>query len=106
MKLLLSSAFSSFLYYSLSWKQTTWFPNFHLGGKVLFTLRLLFFSLQRSFYGPRRRKMMMSGLFRFGVWQNFFRAWKNGYSGNLEGEGFTLGGVYVIGAGRQVLQTI
>lgn len=46
--------------------------------------------------------MMLSGFFRIGVWQNFFRAWKNGYSGNLEGEGFTLGGVYVIGAGRQV----
>ncbi|NWR54975.1 F213A protein, partial [Bucorvus abyssinicus] len=45
--------------------------------------------------------MMFSGFFRFGVWQNFFRAWKSGYSGNLEGEGFTLGGVYVIGAGRQ-----
>ncbi|NXG07707.1 F213A protein, partial [Sakesphorus luctuosus] len=45
--------------------------------------------------------MMMSGFFRVGVWQNFFRAWRSGYSGNLEGEGFTLGGVYVIGAGRQ-----
>ncbi|NXF79343.1 F213A protein, partial [Sclerurus mexicanus] len=45
--------------------------------------------------------MMMSGFFRVGVWQNFFRAWRRGYSGNLEGEGFTLGGVYVIGAGRQ-----
>lgn len=49
---------------------------------------------------------MISGFFRYGVWQNFFRAWKSGYSGNLEGEGFTLGGVYVIGAGRQVLQDI
>uniref|UniRef100_A0A8C9FKG5 Peroxiredoxin-like 2A n=1 Tax=Pavo cristatus TaxID=9049 RepID=A0A8C9FKG5_PAVCR len=58
-------------------------------------------TLDRSFYGPRKRKMVLSGFFRVGVWQNFFRAWKNGYSGNLEGEGFTLGGVYVIGAGRQ-----
>lgn len=62
--------------------------------------------LQKGFYGPRRRKMMLSGFFRVGVWQNFFRAWRGGYSGNLEGEGFTLGGVYVIGAGRQVLQAI
>uniref|UniRef100_A0A8C4J3K5 Peroxiredoxin-like 2A n=1 Tax=Dromaius novaehollandiae TaxID=8790 RepID=A0A8C4J3K5_DRONO len=61
----------------------------------------IFLDEKKSFYGPRRRKMMMSGFFRFGVWQNFFRAWKNGFSGNLEGEGFTLGGVYVIGAGRQ-----
>ncbi|XP_042719207.1 peroxiredoxin-like 2A [Lagopus leucura] len=61
----------------------------------------IFLDEKRSFYGPRKRKMMLSGFFRIGVWQNFFRAWKNGYSGNLEGEGFTLGGVYVIGAGRQ-----
>lgn len=49
---------------------------------------------------------MLSGFFRLGVWQNFFRAWRGGYTGNLEGEGFTLGGVYVIGAGRQVLKAI
>ncbi|KAG6935565.1 hypothetical protein G0U57_014773 [Chelydra serpentina] len=45
--------------------------------------------------------MLLMGLIRLGVWQNFLRAWKNGYSGNLEGEGFILGGVYVIGAGKQ-----
>ncbi|KAK2543036.1 Fam213a [Columba livia] len=61
----------------------------------------IFLDEKKGFYGPHRRKMMLSGFFRFGVWQNFFRAWKNGYSGNLEGEGFTLGGVFVIGAGRQ-----
>lgn len=87
---------------------TSGFPEIHLGVKVLFTLFAEIFSvsLQKGFYGPHRRKMMLSGFFRFGVWQNFFRAWKNGYSGNLEGEGFTLGGVFVIGAGRQVLQAI
>ncbi|KAI1236447.1 hypothetical protein IHE44_0001740, partial [Lamprotornis superbus] len=62
----------------------------------------IFLDEKKGFYGPRRRKMMLSGFFRLGVWQNFFRAWRSGYSGNLEGEGFTLGGVYVIGAGRQV----
>ncbi|OXB68064.1 hypothetical protein ASZ78_003305 [Callipepla squamata] len=61
----------------------------------------IFLDEKRGFYGPRKRKMMLSGFFRIGVWQNFFRAWRSGYSGNLEGEGFTLGGVYVIGAGRQ-----
>ncbi|CAN8216564.1 unnamed protein product [Coccothraustes coccothraustes] len=61
----------------------------------------IFLDEKKGFYGPRRRKMMLSGFFRLGVWQNFFRAWRSGYSGNLEGEGFTLGGVYVIGAGRQ-----
>lgn len=84
------------------------FLNFFREEKVLFTLfaQVLSVSLQKGFYGPRRRKMMFSGFFRFGVWQNFFRAWKSGYSGNLEGEGFTLGGVYVVGAGRQVLQAV
>ncbi|TRZ21866.1 hypothetical protein HGM15179_005270 [Zosterops borbonicus] len=61
----------------------------------------IFLDEKKGFYGPRRRKMMLSGFFRLGVWQNFFRAWRGGYTGNLEGEGFTLGGVYVIGAGTQ-----
>uniref|UniRef100_A0A8D0H070 Peroxiredoxin-like 2A n=1 Tax=Sphenodon punctatus TaxID=8508 RepID=A0A8D0H070_SPHPU len=56
---------------------------------------------KKQFYGPHKRKMMFMGFFRLGVWQNFLRAWKNGYSGNLEGEGFVLGGVYVMGAGKQ-----
>lgn len=42
------------------------------------------------------------GFIRIGVWQNFIRAWKSGYQGNMNGEGFILGGVYVIGAGEQV----
>lgn len=42
------------------------------------------------------------GFIRLGVWQNFVRAWKSGYQGNMNGEGFILGGVFVIGAGEQV----
>lgn len=42
------------------------------------------------------------GFFRLGVWQNFMRAWRSGYKGNVNGEGFILGGVFVIGAGDQV----
>lgn len=45
---------------------------------------------------------MLMGLIRLGVWYNSFRAWKAGFSGNLEGEGFILGGVFVIGSGKQV----
>lgn len=44
------------------------------------------------------------GFFRLGVWQNFIRAWRSGYQGNMNGEGFLLGGVFVIGAGEQVAQ--
>ncbi|XP_074855542.1 peroxiredoxin-like 2A isoform X2 [Carettochelys insculpta] len=61
----------------------------------------IFLDEKKKFYGPHKRKMLLMGFIRLGVWQNFFRAWKNGYSGNLEGEGFILGGVYVIGAGKQ-----
>lgn len=45
--------------------------------------------------------MMLMGLVRLGVWYNSFRAWKGGFSGNFEGEGFILGGVFVIGSGKQ-----
>lgn len=44
------------------------------------------------------------GFLRLGVWQNFIRAWRSGYQGNMNGEGFILGGVFVIGAGEQVVQ--
>lgn len=42
------------------------------------------------------------GLSRLTVWRNLLRAQKKGYQGNKKGEGFVLGGVYVIGAGKQV----
>lgn len=59
-------------------------------------------SLQHHFYGPLQRKMGGLGFIRQGVWQNLMRAWKAGYQGNMLGEGFVLGGVFVIGAGNQV----
>uniref|UniRef100_A0A8C8G407 Peroxiredoxin-like 2A n=1 Tax=Oncorhynchus tshawytscha TaxID=74940 RepID=A0A8C8G407_ONCTS len=56
---------------------------------------------KHHFYGPLQRKMGGLGFIRLGVWQNFMRAWKAGYHGNMLGEGFVLGGVFVIGAGNQ-----
>lgn len=56
---------------------------------------------QQRFYGPHQRKMGGLGFLRLGVWQNFMRAWRSGYQGNMNGEGFILGGVFVIGAGSQ-----
>ncbi|KAI2657664.1 Peroxiredoxin-like 2A [Labeo rohita] len=47
------------------------------------------------------RKMGVLGFIRLGVWQNFIRAWKSGFQGNMNGEGFILGGVFVIGSGEQ-----
>lgn len=61
----------------------------------------IFLDEKKKFYGPQRRKMMLLGFVRLGVWRNFFRAWDRGISGNLEGEGFILGGVFVVGSGRQ-----
>lgn len=56
---------------------------------------------KKHFYGPLQRKMGGLGFIRLGVWQNFMRAWRSGYQGNMNGEGFILGGVFVIGAGDQ-----
>uniref|UniRef100_A0A3Q3EQA9 Peroxiredoxin-like 2A n=1 Tax=Labrus bergylta TaxID=56723 RepID=A0A3Q3EQA9_9LABR len=56
---------------------------------------------EKRFYGPLQRRMGGLGFIRLGVWQNFMRAWRSGYQGNMNGEGFILGGVFVIGAGEQ-----
>lgn len=56
---------------------------------------------KQHFYGPLQRKMGGLGFIRLGVWQNFIRAWRSGYQGNMHGEGFILGGVFVLGAGDQ-----
>ncbi|ETE64008.1 hypothetical protein L345_10227 [Ophiophagus hannah] len=57
---------------------------------------------ERKFYGPQRRTMLLLALFRWNVWRNFWRAWRSGYTGNIDGEGVILGGVFVIGPGKQV----
>ncbi|KAL8186830.1 UNVERIFIED_CONTAM: hypothetical protein K2H54_013888 [Gekko kuhli] len=61
----------------------------------------IFLDEKKRFYGPRKRKMLFLGLIRWSVWKNFFRAWWSGFSGNIEGEGIILGGVFVIGPGNQ-----
>ncbi|KAM6156919.1 peroxiredoxin-like 2A [Erethizon dorsatum] len=61
----------------------------------------IFLDAQKKFYGPQRRKLLFMGFMRLGVWCNFFRAWSGGFSGNLKGEGVILGGVFVVGSGKQ-----
>ncbi|KAJ8365299.1 hypothetical protein SKAU_G00141300 [Synaphobranchus kaupii] len=61
----------------------------------------IFLDIEKRFYGPRERKMGLSAFFRWGVWRNGLRAFRNGFKGNVQGEGFVLGAVYVIGAGLQ-----
>ncbi|ROI83815.1 Redox-regulatory protein FAM213A [Anabarilius grahami] len=53
------------------------------------------------FYGPKRRTMRGLGIARFGVWRNILQVWRKGYHGNTKGEGFVLGGLYVIGPENQ-----
>ncbi|CAJ1080116.1 peroxiredoxin-like 2A [Xyrichtys novacula] len=61
----------------------------------------IFLDEKRRFYGPRERSMGFLGFLRVGVWMNGFRAFRNGFFGNVSGEGFVLGGVFVIGRGQQ-----
>lgn len=46
--------------------------------------------------------MGLLGFLRVGVWLSGMRAFRNGFMGNILGEGFVLGGVFVIGRERQV----
>lgn len=45
--------------------------------------------------------MGLLAFLRVGVWMNGMRAFKRGFMGNILGEGFVLGGVFVIGEGQQ-----
>ncbi|RXN08784.1 redox-regulatory protein FAM213A-like [Labeo rohita] len=66
----------------------------------------IFLDQQRGFYGPQERWMGVSGILRAGVWMNGWRAYQSGYGGNVRGEGFVLGAVYVIGPGQQDLEGV
>ena len=46
--------------------------------------------------------MGLLAFMRVGVWLNGLRAFRKGFMGNVFGEGFVLGGVFVIGRGQQV----
>uniref|UniRef100_A0A8C1TS57 Peroxiredoxin-like 2A n=1 Tax=Cyprinus carpio TaxID=7962 RepID=A0A8C1TS57_CYPCA len=61
----------------------------------------IFLDEKRAFYGPLQRWMGVSGVLRAGVWMSGWRAYQSGYWGNVRGEGFLLGAVYVIGPGPQ-----
>uniref|UniRef100_A0A9J7YLJ5 Peroxiredoxin-like 2A n=1 Tax=Cyprinus carpio carpio TaxID=630221 RepID=A0A9J7YLJ5_CYPCA len=61
----------------------------------------IFLDQQMCFYGVKRRTMRSLGFARFGVWRNLLQVWRRGYHGNRKGEGFVLGGLYVIGPENQ-----
>jgi len=47
--------------------------------------------------------MRSLGIARLGVWKNLLQVRRKGYRGNRKGEGFILGGLYVIGPQNQVM---
>ncbi|KAI0224206.1 Peroxiredoxin-like 2A [Lamellibrachia satsuma] len=61
----------------------------------------VFYDSERRFYGPKERHMYISGLFRPTVWMAKSRADKNGIQGNMKGSGSLLGGLFVLGPGKQ-----
>uniref|UniRef100_A0A4W6BX71 Peroxiredoxin-like 2A n=1 Tax=Lates calcarifer TaxID=8187 RepID=A0A4W6BX71_LATCA len=62
----------------------------------------IFVDHKQVFYGPKPRRMGLGlGLVRLGVLRNLIQTQRKGYQGNREGEGFILGGLYVVGAGKQ-----
>jgi len=61
----------------------------------------LYLDLEKTFYGPKLRKMLLLGFLRFETYMNLYRSYKLGTEGNLKGDGTILGAVYVIGPGDQ-----
>uniref|UniRef100_A0A8C5N586 Peroxiredoxin-like 2A n=1 Tax=Gouania willdenowi TaxID=441366 RepID=A0A8C5N586_GOUWI len=61
----------------------------------------IFLDEKRCFFGPRERRMGLLGFLRVGVWMSGLRAFRKGFMGNIFGEGFVLGGVFVIGREHQ-----
>lgn len=61
----------------------------------------LFLDIERRFYGPQERRMLLTGMLRWSVWMNIMRANKKGVEGNLNGDGTLLGSVFLIGPGDQ-----
>jgi len=59
----------------------------------------LYLDVEKTFYGPKLRKMLLLGFLRFDTYVNLIRSKRLGTQGNLEGDGTILGAVYVIGPG-------
>ncbi|XP_069977491.1 peroxiredoxin-like 2A [Penaeus vannamei] len=51
----------------------------------------LFLDQEKRFYGPEERRMLLTGMLRWSVWNNIMRANKKGVEGNLKGDGTLLG---------------
>lgn len=61
----------------------------------------LLLDTEKRFYGPEERRMLVTGMLRWSVWQNIRRATSKGVEGNLKGDGSLLGSVFLLGPGSQ-----
>jgi len=61
----------------------------------------LYLDTEKTFYGPKLRKMLLLGFLRFDTYMNLYRSKQAGTEGNLKGDGTILGAVYVLGPGDQ-----
>jgi len=59
----------------------------------------IYLDVDKTFYGPKIRKMMLLGFLRLDTYVNIIRSRRLGTEGNLKGDGSILGAVYVIGPG-------
>jgi len=61
----------------------------------------LYLDSEKTFYGPKERRMLLLGFLRLDTWMNVLRSRRGGTAGNLQGDGTLLGAVYVVGASDQ-----
>jgi hypothetical protein len=61
----------------------------------------LYLDSEKTFFGPKKRKLFLMGFLRLDTWMNVYRSKQAGTAGNLDGDGTLLGAVYVLGPGDQ-----
>ena len=64
----------------------------------------VFLDSEKVFYGPEERWIGFGEFVKPSNWINFYTAWRDGFSGNTEGEGRLLGGLYVIQRDKVILE--
>ena len=64
----------------------------------------VFLDSSRGFFGPKEKWVGLGELLKPVNWISSYRAWKDGFSGNYEGEGRLLGGLYIISNERVELE--
>eukprot|EP00800_Vazella_pourtalesii_P003282 TRINITY_DN13310_c0_g1_i1.p2 TRINITY_DN13310_c0_g1~~TRINITY_DN13310_c0_g1_i1.p2 ORF type:complete len:116 (+),score=13.44 TRINITY_DN13310_c0_g1_i1:436-783(+) len=64
----------------------------------------IFLDDSKGFFGPEERWIGLGEFIKPVNWVSSYRAWRDGFSGNLEGEGRLLGGLYIISNERVELE--